>query len=280
MRTTMQYKYLLAITCAFMLVGCQQSGKSDKVQGNAPVQAGDKTVNKVRKHVNFSGTFYQITNLGTPDIIYTQGPYNFEVEGAEDLVDELALSIDYNVMTVSLKDEEKIDMNRFNSNKGKLTLYISCPTLKAIATCGTGGIHIKGKLEGDEFQVGCLGTGSIEIDTLNMTNMRYDSMGDGNLSFHFIESESANFILSGKGKLEGSIAASGPVILDSNSASHVSLRGKAGRLSLIISGNTECDLNMDADTLDVTAQSGVINITGKFKTKRIDKGLKANVALL
>lgn len=279
MHTTIQYHLFLAITCAFLLIGCRHSGKSGSTNENVQVQVGDTIINKVRKPVNFSGTFYQITNLGTTNIIFKQGPYNLEVEGPEGSVDDLAFSIDYNVLTVSMKNEEKIDMNQFNNNKDKLTVYISCPKLQAIAACGTGDIRVEGSLKGDEFHAGCLGTGSIKADTLNVTNLRYDSSGEGNFSFDAINAESAFFVLSSEGALDGNTTAKGPVIIDSNDNSHISLSGKARKLSLIISGDTKCDLGISADSLDIMAQSGEINLTGQFKTKHIDKTQKAKVTM-
>ena len=61
---------LIALSC-----GQKEETSSHEVDNN-------KTeVNLIRKPIAFNGTFYSITNLGSINIIYTQGPHSIEFEG-------------------------------------------------------------------------------------------------------------------------------------------------------------------------------------------------------
>ena len=276
MYRTNVYRFFVVLTCALLSVGCRQTGKAEKETGGSADRetAGktENTVKTVRRHVRYSGAFYQITNIGSLDIVFTQGPYNIEAEGPENLIDDLSVAVDQYVLTVSMKDEEKIDLTQYKSSSGKLTLYVSSPTVKAIAVCGTGGLHVRGTLQTDDLQLGILGEGSIEADSIIAGNLSVVVTGDGNTSIRQVTAKTtAKFLLSGHGSTTCNIDAGEGVSVDCNSKCRVDMNGNTGQLYVFSSGGADCSVNFNADRLTVDATDGTIFVKGRYKTKSLNK---------
>lgn len=273
------YRFFGVLMCALLFLSCQQTNKTERGRYDT-VEKGNKegAVKTVRRHVKYSGAFYQITNIGSLDIVFTQGPYNIEVEGPENLIDDLSVAIDQYVLTVNMKDEEKIDLTQYKTTNRKLTLYVSCPVIKTIAMCGTGGLHTVGTIQSDNLQLGILGTGSIEADTISAENLSLDVTGDGNANIsHVTTKNTAKFLLSGHGHTTCNINAKEGVSVDCNSKCQIDLSGNTKQLYIFTSGNATCNINFNADQLTVDATNGNIYIKGNYKTKKLNKRGKANI---
>ena len=277
---TILYNAFEVLTCTLLLVSCQQTTDKTGKQTNGEVKTEDtkKASKTIRQHVKYSGTFYQITNIGSPDIVFTQGPYNIEAEGSEELVNKLSVGVDQNVLTVNMKNEEKIDLTQYKTMNDRLTLYISCPTIKTIAMCGTGGFHAVGTIESDNLQLGILGTGSIEADTINAGDLSFDITGDGDAQLGQATVENnALFTLSGQGHIACSINAGQDVTIDCNSKCQIDFDGKAKQLNLNITDQANCNVDFDADQLLVEAIDGNIFVRGNYKKKIIRNSGNAKV---
>ncbi len=279
MYRTNVYRFFGALTCALLPFSCQQTGKTEKETGDTTRnETVENTVKTVRRHVKYSGAFYQITNIGSPDIVLTQGPYNIEAEGPEDLIENLNIGIDQYVLTVSMKDEEKIDLTQYKTSGRKLTLYVSCPTVKAIAMCGTGSLRTTGTIQADNLQLGILGAGSIEADTINAVSLSLDVTGDGNTTIRQVTAKNtAQFLLSGQGQTTCDVNAGEEVSVNCNSKCQIDLTGNARQLYMYMSGNANCNINLNADRLTVDATDGNIYLKGKYKNKQINKRGNAKV---
>lgn len=201
MYRTNVYSFLGALTCALLLLSCQQTNKTERGTDNTTKKEETKDVIKtIRQPVKYSGAFYQITNMGSLDIVFTQGPYNIEVEGPEDEIDKLNIGIDQYVLTVNMKNEEKIDLTQYKTTNHKVTLYVSCPIIKTIALCGTGNFHAVGTIQSDGLQLGIIGTGSIDADTINAERLSLDVTGSGNTNLRQVNTKSTTeLLLSGEG---------------------------------------------------------------------------------
>ena len=101
-------RIFFAVFSIVMLVSCNQSGQQNTPAKNDANQSENREVEKVRRPISFSGTFYQITNIGSPDIVFTEGDYSIEAEGPSSMVNAVNIDVDCNVLTVSMNNEERI----------------------------------------------------------------------------------------------------------------------------------------------------------------------------
>lgn len=151
-------------------------------------QSGDDTSQEkvknekiVRRQLGTLKDFTHLTNLGSVNIIYTQGDYNMEVEGDSVLLQYLTTSFDSNLLTVSMRTDGNRDINLYG-NASNVTMYLSCPNLKCVSICGNGGFESIGKWSGDDIEVGILSTGTMRLDSIECNTFSMQSTSVSNIS--------------------------------------------------------------------------------------------------
>ena len=275
-------RIFFAVFSIVMLVSCNQSGQQNTPAKNDANQSENREVEKVRRPISFSGTFYQITNIGSPDIVFTEGDYSIEAEGPSSMVNAVNIDVDCNVLTVSMNNEERIGTNQFANGPSSVTLYISCPSLQILATCGTGGFRSVGTIHNSDMHVGCLGTGTIELDTVVTTGtFKYESSGDGDALFHHIRADQdCNLLVSGRGNTTADVDIAERLLVENDNSGTVSVSGKAHKAEINILETSDCNADLNADQLDLTALRGNITLKGKYAKKNINQSKKAQVTIL
>ena len=264
------------------MTSCNPTGeKTNQLKDKEIQDTTTVKTNIVRKIVNYAGPFYQITNIGSPDIIFQEGDYSIEVEGPENQIDAFNIDIDSYVLTVGLYKEENIDLHQFNRKSPHLKVYVSCPNLKAIATCSTGGFKSVGTIHTDKLIVGCIGSGTIEMDTVITTGFfRYESTGDGDATFHHIQSKGTSMLLlSGNGETKSYFDETTKLTVDANGAGLTTIEGKAQEAELTVLGNCLLKANLDASNLVVSAYKGKVELQGKFGNKKIHQDKNAQILM-
>jgi len=272
-------KVFLTIIGALLLVSCNQSGSNSNASKNEESTPPSMPAPKVRKPLNFSGTFYQITSLGTPDIIFTEGDYSIEAEGPENVLNVIKVNVDSNVLTVSIENEESLGLDRFNGSS-PVTLYVSCPSLQLLATCGTGNFKSIGTIHNEEMHIGCLGTGTIELDTVVTTGtFKYESSGDGNAVFaHVRTAQDCRLMLSGAGNITADVDVAGQLLIQNEYTGNVSVSGKAKTADVTLLEDCNCVAAFDADQLNLSAIRGNVVLKGKYAHKDVHQGKNAKVS--
>ena len=247
-------RIFFAVFSIVMLVSCNQSGQQNTPAKNDANQSENREVEKVRRPISFSGTFYQITNIGSPDIVFTEGDYSIEAEGPSSMVNAVNIDVDCNVLTVSMNNEERIGTNQFANGPSSVTLYISCP----------------------------LGTGTIELDTVVTTGtFKYESSGDGDALFHHIRADQdCNMLVSGRGNTTADVDIADRLLVENDNSGTVSVSGKAHKAEINILETSDCNADLNADQLDLTALRGNITLKGKYAKKNINQSKKAKVTIL
>ena len=273
-------RVFLAIIGILMLVSCKQSGPTNEPAKNETGKTEKQVEERIRKPLSFSGTFYQITVIGSPDIIFTEGDYSIEAEGPSNIVNFVNINVDSHVLTVNMKNEDTIGTNQFAHGPSPITLYISCPSLQLLAVCGTGSFKSVGAIHTPDMQVGVLGTGNIELDSvITAGTFRYDSSGDGNALFHHIQAQQdCNLLLSGKGNLNADVDIAGNLLIENDNCGNVVVSGKAHTADLSILEESNCTAEFDADQLELTALYGNVTLKGKYRQKDIHQGRNAKIA--
>ena len=151
---------VLFLTSLFMVIGI--------------TTASAKTIQSVSK--NYSIKSFSSVNANTvADIIYTQSDIvSVRVDGMQELVDNLKISVYNGVLTIE-NDKE------FNSkNNEPLVVFISSPTIHSIETHGIGNWCLKGKVKTDKLVIHSEGIGSIHALNLESKKIcvQYSGIGD------------------------------------------------------------------------------------------------------
>lgn len=272
-------RVFLAIIGILMFASCNQSGSTSQPTRNETKPTEVREAERVRKPITFSGTFYQITNLGSLDIIFTEGDYNIEAEGPEKMLNYLHIDIDSNVLTVSIDNEESFGINQFTNGSSPITLYISCPNLQIVAVCSTGSFKSVSPIHTPDMQVGILDVGSIELDTVITTgSFRYESSGSGDATFHHIRTQhDCNIMPSGKGNLTADVDVANSLLIQNENTGDILVSGKAHKAEVVILEESNCVAQFDADQLNLTALRGNVTLKGKYGRKEIHQGKNAKL---
>jgi len=275
-------RVFLTIIGTLMLISCNQSGQQNEPTKNEANQNENRKAEIIRKPLSFSGSFYQITNIGSPNIVFTEGNYNIEAEGPSNLVDAVNIEVDSNVLTVGMKNEDTIGTNKFANGPSDITLYISCPSLQILATCGTGNFRSIGTIHNSDMHVGCLGTGTIDLDTIiTAGTFKYESSGDGDAIFNHIRANlDCSLLLSGKGNVTANVDVAENLLVDNENSGNVSISGKSHNADISILETSNFNADLVADYLDLTALRGNITLKGKYSKKNIKQGKNAKVTIL
>ena len=175
-KNKMKCMVIAALATLSLLTACDaNSTKTVNVatDGGASHEDG-KGKNVVRKRLAVQGDFSYLTNIGSINIVYTQGEYGMEVEGDSAVLQHLKTSYDSNLLTVSMGTDGNSDINLYG-NVSNATMYLSCPDLKCVSICGNGGFECRGTWRGDDLQVGVLGTGELKLDTVECNTFAMQS---------------------------------------------------------------------------------------------------------
>lgn len=232
------------------------------------------------KNILISGEFYQITNIGSPNIIFTEGPCSITAEGTPDLLDMVKATVDSGTLTVNLGDDENIDVHQFSSSNNNVTLHISCPELRILALCSSGNFTSESDIHTSDIHIGTLSTGSIVAKNIICSgSFKYESSDKGTAVFEHIQAGGdSKFLLGGEGATVADIDITAPLYVDLDSHANLELSGNASELEIMGFGQSHGNFSINADKLTVTALGhSWIKLTGNYKSKEINRKEKGQV---
>ena len=121
---------IIITLAALLLLGACRRASTEK-QDNSNKKNIEKTEtreqNIIRKRISIPFDFSYITNLGSVDIIYTQGNYAIEVEGDSTTLNYLKAEFDSNLLTVSLQDDNNTDINLLATQATSRCMFLPPP---------------------------------------------------------------------------------------------------------------------------------------------------------
>ena len=187
-------KYGIIITFATLLVlgACRRStpGNEVKTEQQSTAKTEQRKQNIIKKRISIPFDFSYITNLGSVDIIYTQGNYGIEVEGDSATLNYLTAEFDSNILTVNLQTDNNTDIN-LDGNSNNIKMYVSAPELKCVSICGNGSFESQATWRAENIQLGVLSTGSMKIGRVECTTFELQSTDIGNITLTDLQAEDA-----------------------------------------------------------------------------------------
>lgn len=191
----MTAQHVLSLASLLMLASCQgtSTDKGAASQDDAADTKSKKQKNIIEKDIFVGRQFSYITNLGSVNIVYTPGDYRITAKADSSTLQYLDLQFDSNLLTVNLAHDNNTDFNLYGSTTD-VTLYVSCPKLECVSTCGNGTFENRGVWQTDTLQLGVMGTGGIQLDTLLCSNLSITSTSTGNISIKHLKGDDASIL--------------------------------------------------------------------------------------
>lgn len=222
-----------ALTAIAMLASCNgqspsQTSAEKKEDAGAAESGKRRSENVVRVKMGTPKEFTHVTNLGSANIIYTQGDYAMEVEGDSAMLQYLMTSFDSNLLTVSMRTDGNRDFNLYGSTSN-VTIHLSCPDLKCVSICGNGGFESKGKWSGDKIEVGVLNTGTLCLDTIECNTFGLQSTSVSLINLSYLKANEVNVLTRTSATVEMNVDAEELTILNDGKPK-ITLTGKATNL--------------------------------------------------
>lgn len=188
----MTKKYtLLYILAGALLCGCNQRGNSNHNDNQTAKKDKQYAENIITKTIPIPCEFTHLTSISGADIIYTQGDYGMEVTGDSAKIIGLETNFESNLLTISFKTERNSDINIYET-KQNVTINISAPNLACVSICGCGNFTSKGKWKGEKIELGTIGKGNFECDSIECQIFDYRTSGEGEANFCNIKAESTH----------------------------------------------------------------------------------------
>lgn len=215
----------------------------------AGIQAQTVTPSKkyITKEVKNVSNFSAIKVLGSPDVDYSQSKGSgttVSIYGSDNLVDLLEVSTVNGVLQVNIKNGVKI-----LSGERRLKVIASSPSLNEVEIKGSADVHLKGTVKGDDLNLEITGSGDIEAENLQYTNLSAYIKGSGDIDVKNVKGTTVKTIVSGSGD--------------------VNIKGTAKWAALTVNGSGDISADKLAATEVIATVSGSGDISC-YASKQLD----------
>lgn len=168
----------------------------------AGIQAQTVTPSKkyITKELNNVSNFSSIEVLGSPDVEYRQSngsQTKVSIYGSDNLVDLLDVSTVNGVLKVNIKKGVKI-----LSGERRLKVIASSPSLNQVEIKGSADVYLKGTIKGADLNLNITGSGDIEAENLQYTNLSSFVKGSGDIDLKNVKATTVRTIVSGSGDVD------------------------------------------------------------------------------
>ena len=218
-----------------LLCSCGGNNTGKKTETKQEKNTEDSQ-NIMRTQLNVHGNFNQITSLGGINIIYTQGDYSFEVEGDSIAISHVKADVESGILTLYTSSDNNPELNAYG-NKQNITAYISSPDLKCVALCSTGDFTSHGTWKEQNIELGVIGSGSFNLDSVECDICKHEATGGGDATFKHI-----------------------------NATEDITLTSM---------GNSDVEADINTELISATTQKGKLHLTGTAKQKDLSATNKA-----
>lgn len=208
---------LLAVMGAFLLSACKSSC-SQYAQSQTIVKSDGDIQTKEIAIEPFSAIYIE----GVPaNVTYRHAKRtSFEITGSRNILSLLDIGVEGSTLIVS-----RIDKNRNISNKHRLDITVSSPSLNDVRMAGGGYILLSDNVWKEEsISISIAGSGTVEANGVNCRRLRTEIAGSGEINFHGLKGNNIFASVAGSGgvnfeKVKGdyvsvSVAGSGNIALD------------------------------------------------------------------
>lgn len=201
----------------------------------------------ITKELNNVGNFSSIKVLGSTDVEYRQSSGSatkVSIYGSDNLVDFVEVSAVNGVLQVSFKKGVRI-----NSGERRLKVIATSPSLNRVDINGSADVYLKGMLKGSDLSLNIAGSGDIEAENLQYTNLTSQIKGSGDIEMKNVKATHVNAEVNGSGDVS---------IKGSTDYARFSVRG---------SGDISADKLTAADVVANVSGSGDISC---YASKKLD----------
>ena len=192
------------------------------------IQAQTVTPSKkyITKELNNVSNFSSISVLGSPDVEYRQSngsKTTVSIYGSDNLVDLLEVSTVNGVLQVNIKKGVKI-----LSGERRLKVIASSPSLNQV--------NIKGSIKGNDLNLNIAGSGDIEAENLQYTNIFALVKGSGDIDLKNVKATT--------------------VVSEVNGSGDINMKGSAQKATLTVNGSGDISAEKLAATNVVATVAG------------------------
>ena len=193
--------------------------------------------------------FKGISSSGSFDVKITMGnKENLRLEGDEDVIKEIETVVENGILKIRNKNRNGW---KWNSTKGKVTIYVNAKTLNSITQSGSGDMDISGLVKAGRLTTNLSGSGSISL-TADADEYLGSISGSGEIEVKG-KADRATVKLSGSGDFEG--------------------KGlKTQEADIRISGSGNASISADKNLDAAVSGSGNIRYSGNAQVSKTKSG--------
>ncbi len=225
----MKYRFVITLAALLLLGACRQFSVPKTEEGQDSTakseQPATRELNIIKKHISIPFDFSYITNLGSVDIIYTQGNYSIDAEGDSALLNYLVTEFDSNVLTVNVQTDNSTEFNKFGGISN-IKLYVSAPELKCVSICGNGGFESQATWRTENLQLGVLSIGKMSLGRVECTTFDLQSSDIGDITLTDLHADDATIYSRSSANINANIDVKNLVVIN-DGKQKMKLTGKA-----------------------------------------------------
>ena len=269
----MKKSALLILSSIFLMAlsSCETNNKKQNDNSSTESTNTMSTRKILKREVPVTMDFYQITNLSAATVVFSNGPFKVYEEGDSALLNNLSYEFDGGVLTIKTPMEANNDMASYAGNDS-LVVHVSCPELKTVALCATGGFVCHDTITTENFQMGGLVMGNIDIDKVVAEKFRYESNGSTKLNLGMVECGECVVISTGDGILNLNVNAKTNAYLDIKNESQMNINVNSPLVEGLIETKREVSMTMQTNDLQLNVLAGTVNLAGKVAKQNVRKG--------
>ena len=194
-------------------------------------------VEDVRQLKNFE----RITLMGSLDVKYAQANnFSVKVNGPEDVVKKVETTVEGNMLTVRMKDGNRII--HFGSNdSGNTTVYVTSPDFLGISLMGSGDFLCVKPLDTDTLTIDLKGSGDIYFKDIICDRVNVSLIGSGDVKVGNVKTQQAQLDLIGSGDIEMNFDNSGAVDAQVKGSGDITLKGTVKHMNKQVRGSGDID---------------------------------------
>jgi hypothetical protein len=194
------------------------------------------------------GAFDQIEAAGPFDVtVRTGAAPSVEARGNQSLIDRLQVDVDNGKLRIRPHSDH--GLLGWGIHRGKATIAITVPSLKAATLAGAGDISID-KVQGDSFDGRMQGAGDLKLGSVDVGSLKLSVAGSGDATVQSGKAQSAEYGIAGAGDVDTSnvtvqtlkisIAGSGDIQAHATGAADVNIMGSG---DVTVTGGAKCSVS-------------------------------------
>ena len=185
--------------------------------------------------------FERITLLGSMDVKYAQADsFSVKVNGPADVIKNVETTVQGNVLTVRMKDSNRIVYFGRN-NSGNATVYVTSPDFLGISLMGSGDFMSVHPLDTDTLSIDLKGSGDIYFKDIICDRVNVSVIGSGDVSVGNVKTQQAYLDVIGSGDIEMNFNNSGAVNAQVKGSGDITLKGTVKQMNKQVRGSGDID---------------------------------------